>query len=561
MTRRTHRMKTVAVSVFILAVGFWVTRLAIYQAFSAHTERAPMPPGDCSPPSERGVLWHEKSELTEQILKHWARRPLGDWQTEGKIDAPRASLARFLLNRDLDAANAYLNQQQPWGIAGSTWAGNPNGDYDFTLAGLTPILFLFGDSPEVLYPKTLDHLLGTLLTLEGGTPLLTVPGTLGMVPDTENHLLMTEGSRYLKNHWLATHGSDDPAHDNVANGLEEWLLDLINNYRAAGLYEFNSIPYEGYTITALLNLEAFGASKVQAAARDLIDHLNWKYAIGSFRFRRFPPFRRQYKHANDTALDGDRQTGLVKTWMSLFSEGPKDLTLKNNWHVAIWSCWSPYRLPDETARWMIEKPNEYFACLGHGRNACPEIYSGGPSYLLTAGGVNRGEGSLIVARPITLIVNDDAKKLNEVLHLAGPSNDFREWNNTGVWQKFAVAAGPVSIPTTWQAAAQSKLWRVFQRDRELCVVVHSSENLGIVHLVHSSDPAQVLSDVQDANPSQEELRKSFQIPNGTRIDYDVNAPHDEWVIRQIDDRLVNRAFDDWPQADLWVSSDVGSNGP
>jgi hypothetical protein len=36
-------------------------------------------------------------------------------------------------------------------------------------------------------------------------PLVMVPRTLGLARDTENHLLMTEGSRYLKNRWLALH--------------------------------------------------------------------------------------------------------------------------------------------------------------------------------------------------------------------------------------------------------------------------------------------------------------------------------------------------------------------
>ena len=131
------------------------------------------------------------------MLEHWADKPLGDWQTQGKIKAPRALMARFLLNRDLDAANAYLIQQQPWGTVGSTWVGHPDGDYDFTSAGLTPILFLFGDDPTILYPETREHLLHTLLPLSGGDPLVTVPGSFGAVTDTENHLLMTEGSRYL----------------------------------------------------------------------------------------------------------------------------------------------------------------------------------------------------------------------------------------------------------------------------------------------------------------------------------------------------------------------------
>ena len=287
-------------------------------------EPAPLEPGNGVVPTERTWVWHDRSALTGRLLEYWAGRPLDDWDTDGKIGAPRALMGRFLLGRELDAANAYLMSVTPWGAAGSSWALHRKGDYDFTLAGLVPILFLFGDAPEVLYPATRDHLVNVLLTLEGGDPQVTVPRSLGLVRDTENHLLMTEGSRYLKNRWLATHGSAAASHDNGGNGLEAWLLNLMAELRAAGLYEFNSIPYDGYTLTALLNLEAFGSDAVRAAARALLDELNWNYALGSLGLRRFPPFRRQYAHAGDTSLSGDRHTALMKAWMSLLPDGPAD---------------------------------------------------------------------------------------------------------------------------------------------------------------------------------------------------------------------------------------------
>ena len=232
--------------------------------------------------------------MTDRIVGHWANHSLGDWKTAGKVGAPRALMGRFLLKRDLEAANAYLRKQIPWGRAGSKWARHKEGDYDFTMAGLIPILFLLGDEPEVLYPETRRHLLNVLLPLEGGDARSTVPRTLGLVRDTENHLLMTEGSRYLKNRWLALHGSTLEAHDNAANGMEAWMLNLIEELHEAGFYEFNSIPYEGYTLTALLNLEAFGSDTIRSAARDLLDEHHWKYALGSLDYRRFPPFRRRY---------------------------------------------------------------------------------------------------------------------------------------------------------------------------------------------------------------------------------------------------------------------------
>ncbi|GAA5508340.1 hypothetical protein [Novipirellula caenicola] len=547
MKFKSKRWATLAiVMAAITAASVWaLPRVIPYISASRHVHVS-LPPGNIEIPTQRSIPWREESDLTNQIIDEWAKRPLGDWKTEGKIEAPRALLARLIRRDDVDAANDYLIAQTAWGTVGSTWPGNPNGDYDFTMAGLIPILFLFGDEPNVLYPQTREHLLHTLLPLDGGQPLLTVPRTAGLVPETENHLLMTEGSRYLKNRWMMLHGSQLAKHDNLGNGLEPWLLELIEEIRSAGPYEFNSIPYEGYTLTALLNLEAFGSSAVQAAARGLLDQLNWNYAVGSLRFRRFPPFRRQYAHAADTSLMGDRHVGLIKPWISLLPDAPDKLGLRGNRHIAIWACWSPYRLPDQTARWIVEKPADYFIRIGHGPESSPEVYSGGPGYLLSGGGVNRGEHSLIVARPITLLLDDRANELSEVLHLAGPGQDFREWNNTGVWRNVAVAAGPVQIPSNWKPTVESAVWKIFQFEPNLCVAVHSRNDFGVVYIARSSEPERMLQSIQRANSNETLLRSSFQIPDGSHIRYDTLADKNRWVIQQVDDRPTDRDFDRWP---------------
>ncbi|MCM2372121.1 hypothetical protein [Aporhodopirellula aestuarii] len=547
-SKRAKRWRLVllfgAVAAIVAGFGGW---LAVYYVGATALSHVPLEPGNVAVPTLRTLQWRDRSETTDQLTEYWAKRPLKSWQTEGKINAARALLGRFLLQRDLDAANAYLLSVEPWGAAGSTWFRHPEGDYDFTMAGLTPILFLFGDQPDVLYPDTREHLLDVLLPLEGGEPLVMVPRTFGLIRDTENHLLMTEGSRYLKNRWMALHGSTRPEHDNVANSLEAWLLKLLDDLRSAGVYEFNSIPYEGYTLTALLNLEAFGSDAVRESARDLLDQLNWNYALGSLRFRRFPPFRRQLEHADDAGLSSDRHTALIKTWISLLPDGPTDLKITENQHIGIWGCWAPYRFPDQTARWIIEKPTSYYVQIGHGPSGSPEIYSGGPGYLLTAGGVHRGARSMLVARPITLILDDKAKNLSQVLHLSGPGTDFRQWNCTGVWRDFAVAAGPVSIPKGWKPDAASETWQVYQRGESLCVAVHSTNQVGIVCLVHGGDPQAALTAIETANPDVDRLKKSFRHPGGNRIDYDTGAPQSRWVIERVDGEAVDRRFDSWPR--------------
>lgn len=545
MSSRQWLLLTVSLALcFVWGTLHWI---APYLS-AGRLDFTPLNPGNLAVPEARTLAWSETSGLQREILEHFANQPLPDWQTQGKTKAPRVLMGRLAMREGLEEANAYLQAAQPWGSVGSTWGLHSTGDYDFTLAGLVPILFEFGDDPAVLDPKTVDHLVEVLMTEEGGQPKLTVPRTLGAVQDTENHLLMTEGSRYLKNRWLFLHGSPEQTHDNVANGLESWLLKHLEELNEAGLHEFNSIPYEGYTLTALLNLEAFASEEVRAAARRLLDRLNWEYAVGSLSLRQFAPFRRQPRHAGDTALGADYQTALMKTWLSLLPDSQPDTRVEGGGlHHALWACWSPYRLPDETAQWAIEKPRDYLISIGHGRRGSPEIYSGGPGYLFTAGGVGRGKASQVVARPTTLMLEDGAEQLSEIIHLAGPGKDYTSWNNTGVWRRFAVAAGPVHVPEEWAPTSSGSLWSVYQRDQNLCVSVHSSEDLGIVHLSRSADPEAMLSAITGANNDQEKLRHLFITPEGNRISYDVGSPSDRWVIKRIDDSAVDREFDQWPR--------------
>jgi hypothetical protein len=376
-----------------------------------------------------------------------------------------------------------------------------------------------------------------------------VPRTLGLVRDTENHLLMTEGSRYLRNRWLEIHGSTDPEHNNLENGLEDWMLSFLSELSEAGLYEFNSMPYLGYTMTALMNLEAFGSEAVRLAARKVLDRANWEYAVGSLSLRRFAPFRRQLRKADATSLNSDYHTALMKVWMSLREETSLDLAMTGGLHHALWACLLPYRLPDETANWIEEKPNSYFVRIGHGAKSSPEIYSGDHDYLISAGGVHRGKRSMIVARPITLMLDDTAQELKNVFHLAGPGSDFKEWNNTGVYRNFACAAGPVHVPDGRTPVAENDLWKIYHCNEDLSLAIHSQQDLGLICLFRNGDAEDILRQVSEPNSDPKLLYSEFQWPGGTRIIYDAKAPRDQWVIISASGQAMNRNYDRWSLMD------------
>jgi hypothetical protein len=73
---------------------------------------------------------------------------------------------------------------------------------------------------------------------------------------------------------------------------------------------------------------------------------------------------------------------------------------------------SAYQLPTQTRETILAKPKAYYAKIGHGLKASPEIYYGTPFYLLSAGGIRFGARSQIGIRPLNVILDDDAEDIN-----------------------------------------------------------------------------------------------------------------------------------------------------
>ncbi|WP_372755651.1 hypothetical protein [Mariniflexile sp.] len=502
--------------------------------------------GNIKIPRKRTLDWKEASTFADSIYKSVAKLPITEDMLFKKGNTTRILLARLLLKQNVSEVNDILQKLTVWGNTGSSWIMNPKGDYDFPLTILTTILYKFGDHPEVLYPETKNHLLKVLLCEEGNRFSYTAPRTLGLVMETENHMLMTEGSRYLKNRYIQLQGNTDSYYDNVQNGMEEKLLSLIGEMKTNGLYEFNSIPYLGYTITALLNLEAFASEKIREQARDLLDYINWSYALNSYNLKHFPPMRRRYEKAGIKELTTDYHSAFIKSWLSYSGIEDYDKNVGSAKIHALMGACMPYRPADAFVEMLFNKKNGYFVRQGHGPKASPEISSAGKNFLISAGGVNRGKKSQIVARPICLFLNDNADHLSEVIHLSGPSDDFMQWNNTGVYKNFACAAGPVVIPKGMQALLTKGNWSSYLGNNDVTVVVYSTNSLGIVAIFENVEPLGVFEEVLKANPDSDILNKQFKFPNGPLLGYDVLAAKNQWVMMSADGKRLDRDFDFWP---------------
>ncbi len=543
---RSRRIKYGFVPAIVLLLILVTGALMANSLFGAgRTKNIPLRQGNLVPDNTRTYTPDPRSPLREAILDYWSSMPFPESHAKIKLQEPRIILACFLTGKRIEEANRHLAGMKPHGVTGSSWLLNPGGDYDFTLLALTPILYFFGDSAEVMYPATREHLLDVLLTAEGGRFDDKVPHSLGLIEDTENHVLMTQGSRYLKNRWMRLHGNDDPAYDNTVNGMEKKLGAYLENILRCGIYEFNSNPYQGYTLSALLNLEAFGSSRIREISRKILDRVNWQYACGSFRFNTFPPMRRRYEHSTDTILDEDYHGAMMRTWVGFYTRSA-GLTIKRGMHHALWAAVMPYRPPDGVIDRTLGMPFPYYVKIGHGWNSCPGIYSGSAGYLLSAGGANRGKHSLIIARPVILFTDPADHDLGKVFHMAGPGAGFMSWNNTGVYRNFACAAGPVHIPASATPVLTEGRWNVFRLPGPGLLAVYSTDALGLMVLSGPGDPGEFMAAIRRMNPSAERLKTEFHHPDGDVILYDTHAPHDKWVILEINGKKTNRDFDSWP---------------
>lgn len=498
---------------------------------------------------EKIVSVSQSIDTGNPVVKNWSAKDLPDWKTEGKVAAPRVILGKLLTNTDVEKANHYLAHKKPWGTNGTDWAFNPHGDYDFSEVPLVTILYLFGDKPELLYPATRENLLNNLLTHSGNKTHERTPRMMGLMRETENHILMGETSRYLKNQWLQEHGDTSRLSDNQRNGLNNWWMACLNQKLERGFFEFNADPYSGYSLTALLTFHTFCHNKeVKEKCGEVLNDVFTRYAYGSLQLRRYPPFRRRMERASREYFSSDPITSIVQALLSKdknhFSVAPS----KEHYHHALMAMLSDYQLSDTTIDLLDGKKADYFVKTGHGYHSCPEIYSGNADYLLSAGGAQRGKISQISARPIVLFLNDSATELKQCFHIPGKGK-MKRWNMSGVYKQFACGNHPVVIPAQYKPEYEEGGWMCFRPYplRKFYVLVYNTADYGLLAVIPKTSLTPiglVRTTIVDASG---DLKQHAILPfaEPIKIRYQINAPKSKWVIESVNGEAQNRKVDKW----------------
>ncbi|MGW0771538.1 hypothetical protein, partial [Streptomyces sp. NPDC002676] len=418
------------------------------------------------------------------IAAHYARsHPLDPWAEQPNSDDPHAtedvSFQWIAHLQDISQDPARNPMTDPDLLLFRTRLGErrygdvgTNGDYDMALKGLVTILYRYRKllteadidrifdkliPPDIrgAHPKdveihrvakdiaefealvgddsTLAELLSTFLPFGlGSTLTLDVLVKAGFwvadaiyYPETENHLLMIESSRYLINQLLFDGIAGGEQKGNLAyknsgeggNGLAEWLLEYMQVIAQHDFREFNARPYSRLSIHALLNLYDFAQDReVRTAAQILLDYVMVKFALSSNRQRRVSPFRRLQQQINHPssenellreAVGSDPAIGLFSVYTGPVDRagGPGHEFPEGLAQCALISGLSSYRPPPAA---YVLSMTQYPAVqhrFSHGvrprargspdtADGGVEIYYRSPSFLLTAGGMflNSGMG-------------------------------------------------------------------------------------------------------------------------------------------------------------------------
>jgi hypothetical protein len=197
--------------------------------------------------------------------------------------------------------------------------------------------------------------------------------------------------------------------------IREWLLQRLQRITKNDFMEYNAKPYHRLSTAAILNIYDFARHlddpkrkdvELKTAARIVLSYASAKAALGSNQSRRIVPFRRLIE-TNRYEIFGPSPEGLKPRRITDFNSGAdhqvaamllfsgqtqqlprndfgKPLLASESTGEMIWEATSSYQPHEIILDLAINRSVPYEQRFHH---AGYEIYSSGPGFLVTAGGV------------------------------------------------------------------------------------------------------------------------------------------------------------------------------
>jgi LGFP repeat len=359
---------------------------------------------------QRGAAYLSKLWMAERIAN--SNGPLvwcGNKNATALSYEVSKSIGSFPKPKDRDVGTSTPLEDLPelvkWGI--SILGGGctvEHGDFDMWLSWMMPMAFRFR---PFLHPVDYNYMLDNFFTVRGGADKVRdkakVCGADTPFDETENHMFMTESSRYLTNQllWQRSPQNSDPSWCNSVvlpgcptdNKLANWLLHYMQRKLIDDFQEYNARPYERFTLYALQNLADYaGESRIRTGARLLLDYISAKYALQSNHLRRAAPYRRQPTRGEYGYLMGGAFGDEDASRMALLT-GDIDVQAQERRgqfptgreFTVLRAAIGSYRVPGLIQDYMLNRiRHNYWQRIHH---AGVETYWSDPAWLISGGGV------------------------------------------------------------------------------------------------------------------------------------------------------------------------------
>ena len=466
------------------------------------------------------------------------------------------------------------------------------GDYDFVYATMIRLAAKFWNDSEKLWPKTREKLVEQLITVSGAEHQLKVKlGICGWFDETENHIMLTESTRYLNNQLLTKLAIErgqtpKPEWNNEANGFNRWLVDHMEQFLKHDFFEYNSKPYQTIMIRPFYNLYDFAEDPgVKKMAGDVLNYVSARFAIQSSELRRMPNFRRLKERSGDNHLiDDDSMSthfAILAGNLGQMRNLPKPFHPNTDNQSWLFAESTTYRIPDPILDLMINKSKgTYFQT--HQYDGV-EIYFSSPHFLLSAGGiyVPGADAGLDLlngnAQPSLLIPTNGPEDRREMLRFEG-AQEFGRRSNTCVAPNFMCGLQPVipsSIPDSCKEEVLEQAggkWTFFNFNSSQCPM-----NWGLYVAMYTrpcengacfmeADQFGLMEVVESKQAPFEAFKKVVLILNGGKVfnatsanryttstgkDIDfvpMTDPIDQWGILSYDGKKTNTSISSWPLA-------------
>jgi len=486
---------------------------------------------------------NQKLFLISESLGNYAKQDIHEWSEkfDDTILNPRVIFAKLLMGVNPIYLNEAILKCRAWGTTGTSSQLNKKGDYDFSQIQWVNLLYYFKDKPEIVFPNTAQHIIDALIIDNGSKPTLKAPNIWGLIRETENHILMKETSRYLKNQWLYEQNGL-VKFNNAQNGMEAFLIKHLKTMYQTGFFEFNANPYISYTLEALHILHSYtNNQEIQDLSAQVISAEHWQYALGSYQLKKYSPFRRRMNRSSITSLYEDRHGVLIRAELAKANQAILDeSSLSCCFDRTITTLLSDYQIPLQVKTMIEGKPRAYWAKIGHGLKSSPEIYYGTKDYLISAGGLRFGQKSQISPRPSTLFLNDAALDIKDCFHVANKEK-VNHWNNTGVYRQLMISQEPIYIPNTYQEIGNIGNWQIFKpyNEKEIYICIFNISGVGILYIGD-----EYYEEVVKLNQDIKILKKRFVGLDNESIAYKLNSKK-RWLITSIKGQKQQRKVKKW----------------